>query len=221
MQGVTTKGSLKKAIIGMILGDGYLQPKTINVRMETSSICLPYIEWKKKILEELTEVKLYKKNGWKSDKPLFKLLTRTHPIYTKLYPHLYHERKKTIDGFILKQIDGLALLFWYLDDGNYYKSKRTKGEMTISLATNNFNFAEHLLIQKVLNDKLQLRWNIIKHWHKQKQKLYFYLNLKAKDRLKFYNLIEPYIQFIPEEMLYKIPTKIDIMSSRTRYEDIV
>ena len=226
MLGVTTTGSLKKAIIGMILGDGFLNQdpriKSKSTMFETSSISLPYTKMKEELLGQLTKIRIYKREGWKSDKPIYRLQTLTHPIYKKLYPHFYHDRRKTIDEFILKQIDGLALLFWFLDDGSFYKSKRSKGEMEISIATQNFNRAEHLLIQKVLNDKLQLRWNIERQNRlKDRNKIYYFLRLKAKDRMKFYNLIEPYIKYVPDEMLYKIPTKVDIMSSRTRYEDIV
>jgi hypothetical protein len=221
MAGVTTRGTLKRAIIGMILGDGYMQMHDRNARLETSSICLPYIKWKKEFMEKFTSVKIYEKKGWKSENPIYRAVTLNHPVFTKLYYHCYHDGRKTVDDFVLKQVDGLSLLIWFLDDGNFYKSKRSKGEMQIGLATHNFTYAENLLIQKVMNDKLGLRWNLQQQWRKDRNKRYYFLQLKAKDRLRFYYLIEPYVKYVPMEMLYKIPTKTDIMSSRTRYEDIV
>ena len=204
---------LKGVIIGMILGDGWLDWRGNNARLEVSSVSKGYIEWKKKILERITSVKMYerKNNRW-SDKPLFRIQTKVHPIYSKLYPHLYHNRKRTIDEYSLKSISPLGLLIWYLDDGSCSYNKEKKNGMNLTIATNSYNMAEHLLMAKVLNDKFRLRFNIHQHFQRQRGKRYLHLTLKAIDKIRFYEMVfEPYLKEIPEEMKYKIPAKGDII----------
>ena len=117
-------------IIGMILGDGYLQKtgiKNARLRLEHSVKQQEYIFWKIKLLPRFFQ-----------GKP--KYLKRTHPKTKRVYEYLRHqsnsspllgklrkifysvEDKKTIPEN-LKSLarHPLSLAIWYLDDG--YLSK--------------------------------------------------------------------------------------------------
>ncbi len=215
---------LKGIIIGMILGDGCLKRNTFC----SSSINLDYLNWKGEILSNLTKIKISSyapMKGHYGTKPMYYLTTLSHPIYKKLRMRMYCDNNcRTIDPYILKTLTPLGLLFWYLDDGCLDKSCGLK----FGIYSNRYSYGDHLLFQKYLNDRFGLRFNIRQSYKKQKSKRYFWLYLKAIDRLRFYdNIIYPHLNDIPEEMLYKIPKREDLeklmaSSSHKRfYENIV
>lgn len=116
------------AILGMILGDGYLQPtgkKNARLRLEHRADHKDYLIWKARLLPRLFQ-----------GNPTF--LKRKHPITQKIYSYVrqqsnsspilgrlrkifYLNGKKIIPpelGKLLKS--DIALAIWYLDDGYYY-----------------------------------------------------------------------------------------------------
>lgn len=225
------KQELKGIIIGMVLGDGFLSPsdtKKKNSHFQGASIHESYIKLKSQILSQITETKISVDNNRINSfgkKPLYTIYTKVHPLYTKLRMRLYHENKRVIDPFVLKLLHPLGLLLWYLDDGSLMTSG---GKICFRLHSNRYSYLDHLCIQKILNDKFGLRWNIYKDFKKAKSIIYYYMTLKPIDRLKFYDqIIFPYIDLIPEELKYKIPKREDIESKmnsknhRRFYEDIV
>ncbi len=222
---------LKGIIIGMVLGDGYLSPsdtKKKNSFFRGSSIHESYIKFKSQILSQITSVNLTvdtnRKNSF-GNKPLYLIETKVHPTYTKLRMRLYHNNKRVIDPFCIKSLHPLGILIWYLDDGSLATSG---GKIMFRLHSNRYSYLDHLCIQKIMNDKFGLRWNICKNFRKAKGIIYYQMILKPIDRLKFYDkFINPYIDLIPEELKYKIPIREDIefkMNSdrhKRFYENIV
>ena len=51
----------------------------------------------------------------------------------------YHNGRKTIDDYIMKTLNELGLLFWYLDDGCLDNSCGIK----FGIYSHNFNYIEH------------------------------------------------------------------------------
>lgn len=224
------KLEFKGAIIGMILGDGNLtslRENRNNSSMRIYSVVKSYIEIKQSILSQLTETVINKNCNRGSSygkKPLYTVRTKDHPIYTKLRMRFYHNNRKTVDKYIMSTLNELGILLWYLDDGCLDTSCGIK----FGIYSNGFNLIEHQYIQKMLNDRFGLRFNIRKSYKKSRAKIYYWLYLKAIDRLKFYdNIIQPFLEYIPQEMMYKIPKREDIermMNSKSHlrfYEDIV
>lgn len=213
----------KGALIGMILGDGNLSSRGFK----TTSILKEYVEMKDKVLNQLTKTTLSKYEKSKSSygtKPIYELRTRVHPIYQKLRMRFYHNGKKQISEYAMKTITPLGLLLWYLDDGCLDKSCGLK----FQIHSNAFTEIEHQYIQKMLNDRFGLRFNIRKKFKKDSGKIYYWLYLKAIDRLKFWDLVfAPFINEIPKQIMYKIPTRESIeslMESKKHkrfYENIV
>jgi len=121
----------KSLILGMVLGDGYLQPTGKNnarLRLEHGRSQGFYLEWKVKSLASLF-----------SGKP--KTLTRLHPLSHKTYGYVRHqshstpvlgklrhefypEGKKRLPSSIIEKLDPLSLAVWYMDDGYYYLRDR-------------------------------------------------------------------------------------------------
>lgn len=228
MTSVTTKGFLqfKGALIGMILGDGCI--KNGRKCFNSTSVSLKYLEWKKEILAQLTKVTIGEQKfsaGHFGKKVLYQLSTLSHPVYQKLRMRMYNENGcRTIDPYILKILNELGILFWYLDDGCLDKNSGLK----FGIHSNRYSYGDHLLFQKFLNDRFELRFNIRQSFKKERNCRYFWLYLKSVDRLKFYDtIIAPYFEKIPQDMMYKIPKREDIerlMASpchKRFYENIV
>ncbi len=215
---------LKGALIGMIWGDGNI---TENGMFRTSSISESWVMAKHKILSQLTDTTLRKeeKRTGFGKNPLYVLTTRVHPVYQKLRLHTYLENRKQVTYFAMSLINNLGLLIWYLDDGCLDDAD---GGIRFQLHSNCFGEIEHQALLKMLNDKFALRWNVRTSYKKSKNKTYYWLYLKASDRLKFWDeIIVPFIDWIPQEMRYKISTREDIKSKmeskkhKRFYENIV
>ncbi len=116
------------AIIGMILGDGYLQPtgkKNARLRLEHQMDHKDYLVWKTKLLPRLFQ-----------GRPT--ILKRRQPVTQRIYSYVrqqsnsspnlgrlrrifYKNGKKVIPKGLEKWLKSeITLAIWYLDDGYYY-----------------------------------------------------------------------------------------------------
>jgi len=205
--------TIKSHVIGMVLGDACIKE---SGNLSTSSISKAYVEWKKKILENLTDVTMRVENVRESSfgkKPLYIATTRRHPLYSDLRMRMYHEGKRAVDEHIVKGLSPLGLLIWYLDDGCLDDACGIK----MSIHSNRYSFADHLIFQKQLYEKFGLHFKVRQVFKKQRMKRYCMLHLEAKSRLKFLNIIEPHLSEIPLDLRYKIPTKESVELLTQRY----
>lgn len=120
------------AIIGMILGDAYLQAtgaKNARLRLEHKAGHKDYLVWKTRLLPSLFQ-----------GKPVF--LDRIHPLTKATYHYVrwqsnaspalgkirnvfYPDGKKIIpDGIGRLLRDDIAFAIWFYDDGYYYRRDR-------------------------------------------------------------------------------------------------
>lgn len=209
-EGVTSmfsnKLEFKGAVIGTLLGDSSIvkYPKC-NVHHLQITHCMEQVEYmleKKKILEHLTEVRLYQDqpNGKDGKYRCCRLVTRSHPFYDSLRDHFYYRGRKTVDEHVLKCITPLGLALLYMDDGTL----SPQGNFGVPMiATNNFNKVENEIIARMLQKRFGLQWrlNSTTSNYKGVKKNIFNLRLRLSDRDKFFDLIK---EFVPECMKYKI-----------------
>lgn len=183
------------ALYGTLLGDSSVtKPSPGNSRLTFGQSNGEYANWKFSIFTSLrfTKPVLYN-TTWQSQTPRL-------PMFTKLYTQMYHNGRKTIPEHSMKSITPLGLALLYFDDGDFHTKKQE-----VKLATMSFNKAEHLLMQKGFFKRFGLRFNIHtrKSYGGNRQESYYYFRMKQSDRIKFFELIEP---FKPECMSYKFPT---------------
>lgn len=199
---------LKGVLVGMIWGDGSINDRGM---FRTSSVVESWVRAKEKILSQLTATTSScdeKRLGAYGTKSLHQLYTRVHPVYQKLRLHTYLEGRKQATKHAASLLNQLGILIWYLDDGCLDDSG---GSIRFQIHSNCFGEAEHEMIAKVLNDRFGLRFNVRTAYKKLKAKTYYWLYLKAADRLVFWDtVIAPFMEWIPEEMKYKIPRREDV-----------
>ncbi len=191
----------KSAIIGMILGDGYIQKtgsRNARLRLEHQANHYDYIIWKASLIPKFFQKK---PNIIERIHPIThktyryaRLQSGSSPYFGKLHSLFYPNNKKRIPNNLDKLLkDDIAFVIWYYDDGYYYKrdkccyiylGKVTQDEADISSSVirKRFNIANHVLSKK---DKG------------------FVLYFSPIESKKIKNILEKY--FVPI-MAYKIPS---------------
>ena len=190
---------IRGAVIGMVLGDGHLNlsQRSTNAHMDFAHCAKQreYAEWKAKILENLTSVRVV--DGISKSKgieyPNVRVLSKTHPLYTHLWKRFYHNGRKTVDRFLMNCLTPLGLALWYQDDGHL---KNHEEYLTPVLETNSFNVAEHEIMTKALADNFHLEFRA-NHLNAK----YLMLRLRRKDRERFFDIIREHVH---PTMIYKI-----------------
>jgi len=211
----------KKAIIGMVIGDGCLSKFTgrkgtkvgnAYYQMTHCKAQYEYLLWKKDILEKVAKCTIWENNhkapnGKECEG--YRLRSQSNPTYTRLHSRFYPiNGKKSVDEYLVKMIDPLALAIIFMDDGciskpmpKYY----TKETFTLSLC--NFDYANLFLIKKSLKLQFDLEWNINKTSRK-----YYHLRLLNSNNQKFVDIIYPYVSQVPS-MMYKLGSYVRTSST--------
>ena len=197
---VLTKAQ-KSALVGMILGDGFLQKtgkKNARLRLEHSLKQKEYLEWKVSLLPKLFQgkVKILERKHPKTGRiyKYVRVQSNSSPFLGKMRELFYPKGKKIIPPkakSLLKHPLGLAI--WYLDDGYYYKrdnvgylylGKISKKEANIALGLLESNFG---IKTKVLD--------------KKNKGLALYFSPNQTERLK-----KTIQRFVIPSMIYKLPS---------------
>lgn len=186
----------------MVLADGNLTKRYKNgnayFQMNHCEAQLEYMNWKINILQKITGGKSCETQKNMNGK-IFKGYhygSHSHPMFTKLYARFYHKKVKVLDEYLVKHITPLALAIIFMDDGTHSKHRTTYKD-TFFLCTQNFDYANNLLLRKSLKLNFGLEWNLNKA-EKYKDGTYRYrLRLSNRFNDDFVEIIKPYIKLVP------------------------
>ena len=197
-------------LLGSLLGDGYIRErinKSITSYNYSEGHSIKQIDY---LIHKMNSLKGFisqknpthiKPNGY-SKIPKVSMTSIVHNDFKILSDLFYKKHKgiriKTITIKLLNMIKPLALLYWYLDDGDYSKKK------TIKLSTYSFSKKEHIIIKKWFKDNFDIN-SIISSINRNEKNM-FYIRMNRIDSDKFISLITPFKHIIPESMHYKIPS---------------
>ncbi|OGH07541.1 MAG: hypothetical protein A2W22_06365 [Candidatus Levybacteria bacterium RBG_16_35_11] len=189
----------KDIVIGMILGDAYLQKtgkQNARLRLEQGISQRDYLEWKVRELKNYfqSKIKTLERNNpiWRRTYQYVRIQSTASPDFGKLRSIFYNNSQKIIPktiAIIFK--NPLSLAVWFMDDGHYYQRDRM-AYLYIP------NFDKESI--KLLLEMLKVNFNLLPI-AKQKKRgnvLVFSVN----ETKKLMNLIQKYI--IPS-MRYKLP----------------
>lgn len=119
--------------------------------------------------------------------------------------------KKIISDYVLSNINEFGLLLWFLDDGQLHVSfKENSGKRFAYLNTQSFTYEENIKIQKMFKERFDIDLKIHKDnsgFKKQKNKTYYRLYFNATNFRKFFDVVRPYLKYIPKEFYYKFNMK--------------
>lgn len=179
------------ALIGMVLGDGYLTPYTHKAALSLGH-CLKQTEYALFKVDYLKLPYSYKIYHTKklTRSPHIGVVTKSSYDIMELRNQIYINRRKTITYDLLNRLTPLGLAFWYCDDGNYDNG-------SIVLSTNCFDYNEHILIVNYFNSiGIQPSIKFVK-------KKYYAIYFNRVNTLLFLKYIYPYCNDFPDCIKYK------------------
>lgn len=190
-----------------ILGDGCIKAdkgspnKNAYLSISHTISQIAYVEFQNSVMKDFIKREMYYYEKRPNRQDMCGFRTISHPLFTDLYKKFYPNRVKTISNQWLNRLTPFSLAIWYMDDGSI-----AQGNHVMRISTESFSYQEHLLIQKYFAKK----WDISADIKPSPKKGKFLLSFRAKERDKFFKLIEAYI--IPG-MRYKL------YSNRGRWEE--
>lgn len=185
----------------MVLGDGCIPPSRKGEKYFTFACKKAdeeYFQYKVEILQTLNKVNVREENRQLGDKfyPTLVASTLSHPVYTKLFDHMYHNGRKTVDEHAMKCLSEQGLALWYFDDGTL------AGEMGFRnpyICSHNFNKLENEYLCMMIQKKFGIIFRTVAK--NVKEKTYYWMRLRRKDRDRFFEIVSP---FAPKCMERKI-----------------
>lgn len=188
---------VKQVLFGSLMGDGCLskEVKGVNVRFSEkhSFKQKDYLLWKKNIFEREF---ILGKTSYEKDKKIIGIRSHVDKRLTRIRILFYPNGKKIVTQSILNQLNSLGLAAWYCDDGTYqYQSRYCR------IYTYNFNYRNHLLIQKYFKERYKIDCQICIDARKK-----LYIHMDAKNTKRFLKLVKPIFKKyrIPSCMWYKL-----------------
>lgn len=115
--------------------------------------------------------------------------------------------KKIVSKYVLDNINEFGLLLWFLDDGQWHVStKNNKTKRFGYLNTQSFTYEENQMIQTMFKERFDIYLKIHKDnsgFDKYKDTIYYRLYFNAENFRKFFDIVRPYLKYIPKEFYYK------------------
>lgn len=165
----------KQIIIGTILGDGSIKKNTSGKKKYNVRNFLLYDGHKRPQFDytdwKATKLQTFLAKSTRNEiKNYSEMWTTSHPIFTTLRDQFYAARtnstKSKIPIELAQQMDELALLIWYLDDGTLgtsktgYDPKCHHRRPSPKIAAKGWNYTDLHRTVETLNKNLKLHMNI-------------------------------------------------------------
>ena len=203
----------KDIILGTLLGDGYLNKRGTNIRLQLvhGPEQAEYIKFKYDNLKNICTERGLKfetfndKYSPTGKKHCWNFYTHKHEYLEFLYEKIYPNNKKQISEEILEKLTPLSLAIWLCDDGSLQKRKgkiRKDGSQIyigarFIICTYSKNINIEKLICKKLKEIFNLNFSIQKHYDN------FRLSCTTQEFKKLVEIVNPYII---DSMKYKFDT---------------
>jgi hypothetical protein len=198
---IQDKKELVKLVSYMVMGDGglYIAKEGANAKFIMNMVKEneDYVLFCRDVLENVTGTYLYERRDYNTDgctrKPQIRLESQTHPFLTTIRDRVYTGKYKGIDPHALKLLDMQALAILYMCDGCLHieKPNPKKGLINnsyqVTLNLKRLSYGDLFILKKALKEKLDLEWNIQKHYK------YYFLYLRTKDVDKFMEGVAPFV----------------------------
>lgn len=205
---ILNKNEIKFGLYGLLLGDGNYNDGRIYCYHTNKQKF--YVEWLENVLSE---------NGLNVNCRYDYIRKTTFGEY--YYSHISipvdkidiesnffdKNNKKIISKHALDNINPLGLLLWFLDDGQWHVSFKDNSAKRFGyLNTQSYTYEDNLKIQKMFKERFDIDLKIHKDssgFKNYKGKVYYRLYFNATNFKKFFDIVRPYLQYIPNEFHYK------------------
>lgn len=179
------------SLIGMIMGDGFLQKtgsSNARLRLEHSSKQKEYIFWKYEILKNLMQSspKFIKRFNpiWKKEYSYYRCQSHSSPFLGRLRRRFYQDNRKIIPESIAKLLKlPLSLAVWYMDDGYLYQQDKN-AYIYLSL----YSEQEIMRLKQTLEKNFSLEPEL-----KLKKEKYYCFFFDVNQTKKLLSIVQPHI----------------------------
>ena len=181
---------LTKLLSSFVMSDGGVYYSGKNCRYIRNQLAKheDYLTWMQGILGNVTTCNLVAVNDNRDNRqPSLRLMTRTHPKFTKIRERFYTGSYKGVDPHYLKIFDWQCAAILYMDDGGLSTDPRSPNYYTINIYTKRLSYGDTLLLKKAFKDKLGVEFNI------RKEREYYYMTLRRKDAETFIRGVIPHM----------------------------
>ena len=198
---MTLTQTQKQIVIGLLLGDGYLEFdkfKASRLQIKQAECKKEYVLW---LYEQFTtKVKTGPKQ--RPDTLQWYFSTRSLPEMEK-YRLLFYENGKKIVPQNIKQIlkYPLTLAIWFMDDGTM--DFRVKSHYSFTFSTDSFSVKQVTLLQEMLRENFGIESSIQTPASRGKKYTKLYIGKSGRD--KFLKIVSPHILNC---FAYKMPPKL-------------
>lgn len=209
---ILNENEIKFGLYGLLLGDGTY--KNSRIYCSHTNKQKFYVEWLEKIFKENNlDVKCkydYIKKTSFGEYYYSEIAIKVNK--NEIVDIFYDENnKKIISDYVLENINEFGLLLWFLDDGQRHVSFKNNGAKRFGyLNTQSFTYEENVKIQKMFKERFDIDLRIHKDnsgFEKYKNKVYYRLYFNATNFRKFFDIVRPYIKYIPQKFHYKFNMK--------------
>lgn len=199
------------ALYGLILGDGRFR-KGHRIYISHTGKQAFYTEWLDALFKERCQTKTftYTHDTTFGPSTYYQVSILTPEGEIRNHEHFYlHDGKRTVSDHVLNNISPLGLLFWYLDDGSL--SVHNRGYSTCRFAylnTQALTLDDNIRVAKMFEERFGIIVRIHKdHSQLSKDKVYYRLYFSATAFRQLYDLVRPYLKYIPDDFKYKFNMK--------------
>lgn len=182
---------LHKYVSAFVMSDGGVYYSGKNCRYVRNQLAVheDFLLFAQDILSRVTKTTLTEvKDDRENRKPCLRLMTKAHPMFTKMRKHFYVGNYKSISPHYLKLLDWEMMAILYQDDGgiNIYEKDGNK-YVDIALHTKRLSYGDSWLLKKTIKDTLDVEFNVVRHGER------YYLRLRSRDQATFLNKVRPFI----------------------------
>lgn len=203
------------SLYGLFLGDGYYNNGWIRNKHTNKQRF--YCEWLKEIFSNYG-LKIYSRFDYICHTTFGDYMYSNVDI--KVPKKFYFETqnkcfndngKKIISDYVLNNINELGLMLWFLDDGHLHVStQENRTKRFAYLNTQSFTYEENEKIKDMFKNRFDINLKIHKDksgFEKYKDVIYYRLYFNAENFRKFFDLVRPYLKYIPKDFYYKFNMK--------------
>lgn len=203
------------SLYGLFLGDGYYGHGWIHNKHTNKQRF--YVEWLEKIFKNygLTTSSKYdfiSKTSFGNFEYSYVNIKVPKKFYFETLNKCFDDNgKKIISDYVIDNINEFGLLLWFLDDGQWHVSAKNNSTKRFGyLNTQSFTYEENKRIQQMFKDRFNIDLKIHKDnsgFEKYKNSIYYRLYFNANNFRIFFDLVRPYLKYIPKEFYYKFDMK--------------
>ena len=190
-----TNQEIRGAIVGMLLGDGFIT-KDYSFRITHSESQKEYLFFKTRILQMVQNQSLVPYQINNSGYPGWKVDSRVTPLYKMLKRKVYVNGKKTITEHLLSWLTPLGIAIWFMDDGSSsFKKKNGKIHAVETTLNTYMSKEQNEIIVNYFLETWGLKWGLNRDGDSYR------LRMGTNEARKLVKLVEP---FVIDSMKYKI-----------------